>query len=318
MLRRLRSGTLLFALLLLSRASSAQVPGEEIARRAFEDGVALEKRGDFAAALAKFKESEQIKPTLGNRYHKALCLEMTGKLAAAFIEYEVVERTARETSKAELLEATRVRLEPLRAKVPQLSLRLVGAKAADVEVAVDDAPVAVALLDGKAFRIDPGQHVVTGRAPGRESFSKTWTAAEGSLATIEVVLPEPAPAPPPVRTVATNEPPAGSARSRTLPIVTTAGAVVLAVGGVGAYLLAGEAQSEGKASCATKASSTCDEQRGSTRTFDALALGGFIGAAGLAALSVVLWTSAPSSGSTARASTRLVARSSWLGWEGQF
>ncbi|MBX3212260.1 MAG: hypothetical protein KF850_09530 [Labilithrix sp.] len=99
---------------LCASAAHAQVPGEEIARRAFEEGVALEKTGDFAAALAKFKESEQIKATLGNRYHKAYCLEMTGKLAAALIEYEVVDRSARETSKAELVEAASARAAPRR------------------------------------------------------------------------------------------------------------------------------------------------------------------------------------------------------------
>src|SRR5689334_1691271 len=112
-----RGQKLLLAALLCTSAARAQVPGEEIARRAFEEGVALEKKGDFAPALAKFKESERIKATLGNRYHKAYCLEMTGKLAAALIEYEAVDKAARDANKSDLVETTRIRLEPLRTKV---------------------------------------------------------------------------------------------------------------------------------------------------------------------------------------------------------
>ncbi|HVJ88577.1 MAG TPA: hypothetical protein VM580_02165, partial [Labilithrix sp.] len=160
------------ALALGSGSTHAQVPGEELARSAFEEGVALEKKGDFAAALTKFKESEQIKATLGNRYHKAYCLEMTGKLAAALIEYEVVEKTARETKKHEIAETTRGRIDALRPKVPQLALKLGPTTPKQVSVALDGAPVSPALLDGKAFRIDPGEHVVTARADGHDPFTK--------------------------------------------------------------------------------------------------------------------------------------------------
>jgi hypothetical protein len=318
---------------LWSSAALAQVPGEEIARRAFEDGVTLEKKGDFAGALTKFRDSELIKATLGVRYHKAYCLEMTGKLAAALIEYEIVDKTARETNKTELVETTRVRLEPLRARVPQLSMKLSADAPKDAEVMLDGAAIAQSLLDGRAFRIDPGDHMLTARAPEHEVFAKRFTAGESSTTSIEIALhkvgakPAVAVAPPktdPAKGTAAGphvepvtKPPAERPRerSRTLPILTTAGAVVLAAGGVAAFLVAGSEQKDLEKTCGTTAN--CDGEKGSTRTFDALALGGWIGAAGLAALSIVLWTSSPSS-SSASASTRVVARSSWLGLEGRF
>ncbi|MBX3225133.1 MAG: hypothetical protein KF795_31740 [Labilithrix sp.] len=321
--------------ILWASSARAQVPGEEIARRAFEDGVALEKKGDYAGALAKFKESEQIKATLGNRYHKAYCLEMTGKLAAALLEYEIVDKSAREANKAELVEATRLRIEPLRVKVPQLSLKLAGTPPAGAEVALDGTSIPLALLDGKAFRVDPGEHVVTAQAPEHDAFKKGLTAAEGTTTSVEIVLTK-------ATTTATarggagaerlTEPPAEAPRrSLALPILTTAGAVVLAAGGVVAYVLADGAQADLEKTCATKPS--CEDDKATTRTLDALALGGFIGAAGLAALSVVLWTSSSSApaesagGATASArpratasatTARLVVRSSWLGLEGRF
>jgi len=315
---RLRARTIawLTAALVGVRAGSAgaQVPGEEIARRAFEDGVALEKKGDYAGALAKFKESEQIKATLGNRYHKAYCLEMTGKLAAALIEYEAVDKTARDTNKAELVEATRIRLEPLRAKVPQLALKLAPTAPKETEVSLDGTPLAPALLEGKTFRVDPGQHVITARAAEHEPFTRSIDAEESTTTSVEIVLQRAAP--PRASNDRMIEPPREPApgRSLTAPILTTAGAVVLVAGGVASYVLAGNAKEDLEKTCLTKPS--CEDDKGATRTLDALALGSWIGAAGLAALSVVLWTSKPST--SAGAAAKVLARPSWLGVEGRF
>lgn len=307
--RRARVVAALACALLLTGSASAQVPGEEIARRAFEEGVALEKKGDYAGALEKFTESEQIKATLGNRYHKAYCLEMTGKLAAALIEYEVVDKAAREGNKAEIIEATRVRLEPLRARVPQLSLKLAPSAPPDAEVSLDGVVMAPALLDGEAFRIDPGDHVITARAGGHEAFTKAINALESTAMSVEITLqrevePDPVMAPP------ANVAPE---RSRALPIVTSAGAAALAVSGVVAYVLAGAAQDDLEKTCLTKPS--CADDRSSTRTLDAIALGSWIGAAGLIGLSVALWTAEPAS---PRAAAKVVMRASWLGVEGRF
>lgn len=302
--------------ILCASAAHAQVPGEERARRAFEDGVALEKKGDFAGALAKFKESEQLKATLGNRYHKAYCLEMTGKLAAALIEYELVDKAAREANKAEIIDATRLQLEPLRMRVPQLSLKLAAQMPKEVEVALDDTPVPRALLDGKPFRLDPGDHVVTARTPAHESFTKSFTATESSVTAIEIVLQMAEDAP---STDATKpEPPAEpQARSITLPVLTTVGAVALAAGGIASFVIAGGESDSLKEACATQPTRVCEESRTPTRALDALALGSWIGAAGLAAFSIVLWTSPPSPSASA-SNVRVLARSSWLGLEGQF
>ncbi len=302
-----RTGSAIVAALFVASAASAQVPGEEIARRAFEEGVTLEKKGDFASALLKFKESEQIKPTLGNRYHKAFCLEMTGKLATAVNEYEVVERGARDAKKADLVEAARLRLDPLRTRVPQLALHL-ATTTRDAEVTLDGAAVSPALLDGKAFRVDPGEHVVTARAPQHEPFEKRFAAAEGSTTSIEIALANARVA----ERTSTLAPPSEERRpSRTLPIVTTAGAVVFAVAGIGAFVVAGQKQDDGKDGCTRPG---CDDERSATRTFDALALGSWIGAAGLAAISVVLWSSSSSNGTQAR----LGVRPSWVGLESRF
>lgn len=300
--------------LVMAPPAYAQTPGEEIARHAFEDGVTLEKRADYAGALAKFRASMEVKPTLGNRFHIAFCLEMTNKLSAALTEYEIVDKTAREQNKSDVIEATRVRIEPLRAKVPQLGLKL-SSRTANAEVELDGKAVPAVLLDGRSFRVDPGEHTVSARAAHHDPFTKTFTSNEGDTTTLDIAL---EPSPPERSTtervsVARRDVQTAPRRGpRSAAIITTAGAIVLAGGGVAAFLVAGRTSSDAEDDCRTRLS--CAGERDKVRTFDALALSAWIGAAGVGALAVVLWTSrAPVATSVA-----LAARPSWLGLEGRF
>jgi hypothetical protein len=280
-----------------SRAYAQAVPGKEVAKKLFEEGADLEKNGDYVSALAKYKEAEKITVTPGLRFHKGYCLEMTGKLSAALLEYEAADKLAREANKPEVHAAVIARLDPLRTRIPQIAIRL-ATVAKDAEVQLDGEPVAAALLDGKAFRLDPGEHAVTARAAGYRNFVRRVQVPESMTTTVDVVLdhaPAAAVVPPPAAVAAPaaalTEPPSESAarRSLVLPIATTAGAVVLAGTGVVFVIVAGGAAKDAKADCLQKTS--CDSEQSKVRTFDALALGSFIGAAGLGALSAVLWTS---------------------------
>jgi hypothetical protein len=291
-----------------ARAQSApvSVSGKERAKKLFEEGLELEKKADYAGALAKYKEAEGITVTAGLRFHTGYCLEMTGKLTAALDEYEAADRLAREQNKQEVRAATAVRLDPLRARAPQIAIRLT-TPIKDADVQLDGVAVATALVDGgKAFRLDPGEHTITARAPGYKAFTRKVQVPENVTTTVDVSLERvasgapiaPAVVPPAVAPAAEApsggtavEPPAEAApgRSRVLPIVTTAGAVVLAGAGIALFLVAGNAQSAANDECAVKLS--CDDRRTRVRTLDALALGGFIGAVGLGVVSVVLWTS---------------------------
>jgi hypothetical protein len=303
------------ALVCMATSAGAQVPGEEIARRAFEDGVALEKKGDYGAALAKFRESALIKSTLGNRFHTAYCLEMTGKLAGALTEYEAVDKLAREQRKNDVVEATRARVEPLRPRVPQLSIHVAPSSPKDLDVILDDSAVSPILLDGRAFRVDPGEHEVVGRAPGHRTFTKRLGVAEGTEGSVDVVVePIAKSVPRPERAAAASREPTRGPTLPTIAVLAAGGAGLLATGGIVAFVLAGSAQSDAEQRCPTKVS--CDSEQSKVRTLDALALAGFVSAAGLAAFAIVVWASRPtaSSGTT----SRLIARPSWIGLEGRF
>ena len=270
-------------LALASIAGVARADEADAARRAFEEGTALEKRGEYEAALARFRESATQRPTAGNRFHVGYCLEMTGKLAAALVEYDAVTELARDQKKPEILAATTTRLEGLRPRVPRLTLKATLPPGGEV------------LVDGNLVTdlttpvpVDPGPHIVTADAPEHEGFKKTVDLPEKSNVTVDVVLAKlviagakpvvaPRPAPP----------------DHTAAIAATAGAVVLVGAGIASFLVAGSAKDDGEAQCAVLAAPTCDKNQTRVRAFDALALGGWIAGAGLGAVAVWLWTTKP-------------------------
>jgi hypothetical protein len=305
------------SILSLPHVAHADTPADDRARSAFEEGVALEKRGLFAEALAKFKESELSKSTLGNRYHKAFCLERLGQLAAAMTEYESVERQARDSKKLELADATLTRLEPLRRTVPQLSIRIVGASPSQADVTLDGVSVAPSSLDGQPFRVDVGTHRVVARARGRQVFQRALELSPGAISTVDVVLLESNSDETSGEDAALNGDSApvaagsGERRSRRvlLPLVTTGGALALGVAGAAAFGLAGDAQQALRDQCSRGGS--CEDGKTDVRTLDAVALGAFVGSAALATVSVVLWLSRPNA-----TPVNVVARGNWLGIEG--
>lgn len=322
-----------------SGAAAPSASSKAQAKKLFDEGVELEKKSDYAGALAKYKEAEQITVTPGLRFHKGYCLEMIGKLAAAFDEYDAADRLAREQNKQDVHTAILVRMDPLRARVPQIAIR-VATPAHGAEVQVDGVTVPPQVLEGKSMRVEVGEHTVTAHAAGFKEVTRKVVTPEAVTTTVDLGLERvngapvvaaagapvaggAAPAhepPPPSTTEPPGEEPPG--RSRALPILTTTGAVVLAGAGVAFFVVAGGAQTDGQRDCLAK--TACDDERSRVRTFDALALGSFIGAAGLGIASIVLWTSkapaqsalAPRSGGAPHA--RVLATPAMLGVEGSF
>lgn len=328
--------TLLISSPSLARAqgagANAPAASKDQAKKLFEEGADLEKKGDFAGALAKYKEAEQLAVTPGLRFHEGYCLEMIGKLTAALEAYDAADKLAREQNRQDVHAAVAVRLDPLRARVPNIAIRL-STPTSGVDVQVDGVAVVPARLEGKGFPIDPGEHTLTARAVGYKSLTRKLQTPESVTTTVDVSLERAtmasaAPVAPvePTAPAATTEPPGEVRRgpSRALPIATTAGAFVLAGAGVAFFLVAAGAQSDAHESCPAKP--ICDDEQSRVRTFDALALGSFIGAAGLGVLSVVLWTSkgpTPSAarglpGSASAARTRVIATPRTFAVEGTF
>jgi hypothetical protein len=224
------------------------------------------------------------------------------------------------------------RIADLGPRVPRVTLRVTPQDPA-VVVTLDGAVVPAGSI-GTTITVDPGEHHIEASAPNRPVTTARVRLHERDVTTVDLKLNEPIasqsppvpppPTPAPTPTPATpSEPlpvpvpppppptpehPASS--SRVAAILTTAGTVVLAGGGVAAFVLAGNKHSDGVHDCAgtvSDAPGACDSQKNTVRALDVAAVSAWITGAALGAVSIVLWLH-PSAPSNAGASSRV-----WVG-----
>jgi hypothetical protein len=288
---------------LLAAVANAQPSAAELqqARELFAQAEKDERAGDWNAALEKLRRVAQVKVTPGIRFHTALCEERLDQLVPALEDYARAEAQASTEHNAEVLAALKEPLASLRARIPRLIVR-VPPDVKGTAVTLDGKPLASGYW-GAEFPVERGIHAIAASATGRRAFSKNVPTPEREIIVVDVVLDDSSrtapPPPPPLPTVGGHQPslpppprhetPSGG--SKTGAILATAGAVALAGLGVGAFLLADGAQSDGKDECAKRvgASDACDNLRGPVRRWDTLALGSWVAAGALGTIAVVLW-----------------------------
>jgi tetratricopeptide (TPR) repeat protein len=257
--------------------STAKAADLQAARDLFAKALKDEAAKDWPAALEKLERAAAVKNTPGLRFHIALCKENLGRLAAALDGYTEAEAQARAEKNQEVLDAVAESLTQLRPRVPVITVT-VPAGIEGIEASVDQKAVAIAPEGGYSLRVDPGKHEIDVKAPGRMPFHTSADVAEGATVTLHAPLEQP---PAPAAPAAIAPPPANesAAPHRTAAIAFTAGAVVLAGAGVGAYLAADKCPATG----------SCENERSAVRTWDAVALGSWIGAAAAGGIAIYLW-----------------------------
>jgi hypothetical protein len=151
----------------------------------FDEGKSLAAAGDCGHALPKFEASQKLDPSVGPLLNMGNCNEQLGRTATAwarFVEAETLAR-ARDDHERELYAHRRAM-----ALLPKLVRWTITVR--------DPAPDQVVLRDGVAmeasvigvpFPVDPGEHVVEAKAPGRRAFHAVVQATtEGSLVETEI------------------------------------------------------------------------------------------------------------------------------------
>jgi hypothetical protein len=288
----------------------------QTARDLFASATKDEDAQRWADALEKLHKVAEVKLTAGVRYHTAFCEEKLGLSATALTHYtEAFDAAGREKNRdvQELLKPPF--LSDLRARVPTLTVE-VPPDAVGAEVTVDG-HLHPQNLWSVAVPLDPGVHRIEARAPDRVPFLREMALHEREVTVLDISLPRLAntpPPPPPAPLPVASAPPAPAPTPRqgddtgrtttafpaTAPsssashrptgaaLGTTIGAVLLAGGGVGAFVLAGSAQSSGESQCLTRTTS-CNDLKTPVRVWDSVALGAWIGAAALATTAIVLW-----------------------------
>ncbi len=283
------------------------------ARDLFADAVKDEDAGRWTEAQDKLHRVARVKLTAGVRYHLALCDEHLGHLVAALDAFTAAAAQARTDGAHDVLKLVGKHVDDLGPRVPRLTVRVLPA-GVTATVKLDGSALSASSLAGP-IAVDPGVHRLEASAEPRVPAAATVTLQERDITSLDLKLGEPAPAPPPVPTTtapaapspsvvapaaaplpeASAGPPAyAQGPSRTGAILATAGAVVLAGGGVLAYVLAGNAVTSGQQQCAAQRGS-CDPEKNTVRAWDFTAAGAWIGAAAVGTLAVLLWAEPPTS-----------------------
>ena len=294
------------------------------ARELFRQAMAAQDAGDWAGSLAKLRRVADVRATPTVLFYIAYNEEKLGQLVLALahmtdavkgLEATAADkRSPQNADAAKLLPFAHDELTKLDAHVPHLRIVLSpppppGGAAASFTLTVDGAPVLSEAWSHLA--VAAGPHHVIVQAPGYQDARVETTAREDAVVDVPVPLTKlVVVAPPPVMAAAVpalESDTSSTQRGHGAAVATTAGAGVLLGGGIASFFVAAHDASTARDSCAqatTQAACTSATPRSAIRTFDALALGGFIGAAGLGALSIVLW-SRPSSSAPAAAGASL-------------
>jgi hypothetical protein len=154
------------------------------ARQKFRQAVSLQTGGNWAGALALFREVATVKSTPQVQFNIAICEENLGRLVQALGDYQLAAAQAHEEGKPEVAAEVEKRLETLQARIPKIVVRR-GDNADLARISVDGIDVGSAMV-GRPMPVDPGAHIVEARAAGYEPFEKKLTVEEG--AEIEIVV----------------------------------------------------------------------------------------------------------------------------------
>ena len=226
-------------------AASNPTPQElAAARKLFAEALREQEAGRYEQALEKYERVRQVKDTAPIRYRIGSCEEALSHLRRAVRAYAAaVELGQGNTSEADVVRASRERLEALAKKAARLQITLRG-HTQDAKVAVDDEALEKYEIDGGVW-LDPGNHVVTATAPDASPSRTEISLSAGGRVSLTVDLqpqqPETPPAPttastvtPPVPTASATitPPPPHETPPSSSPTKRTWGFIALGAGGV--------------------------------------------------------------------------------------
>ncbi len=275
----------------------------------FDEGVRLETAQDYAHACPKFAESNRIDPQLGALLHLADCYEKAGQTASAWGAFrdaaEIAERRGDERGRG-----AREHAAALEAKLSRLLVSVAPeAEVPGIEVTRDGSPLSAATL-GERVPVDPGEHVVQAKAPGKLTWQTTVIVnAPGDAVSVVVPALLDAAAPPPPPVGPTNAPaaiasppdqPARSGSTQRLAGWVGVGAGALGIGvGVVFELVRSAKVSDRDAICPSSVNCTVNDQTridaltSDARSANTIGSIGLIGGGVLAAGGLALLLTAP-------------------------
>jgi hypothetical protein len=150
----------------------------------FREGRDALKRGDYAAACARFEESQELDPSLGTLLNLSVCEERRGHLLRA---RALLEEFLRDSEPSDDRRASAEQLvKSIDARLSRLVVQIEPSGLTDVKLGVDDR--ALSFEPEKPLNLDPGSHAIELRAAGYSRERVTVELASGELRRLRIVL----------------------------------------------------------------------------------------------------------------------------------
>lgn len=204
---RFEAAVLAAALATAPLTTHAQGAGDKAAAEAlFDQARDLIKKKQYPEACKKLEESQRLDPGTGTLLYLADCYEKTGRTASAWATFREAAAMAVKSNDNKREKIARARADKLEAKLSKLTVNVSEANAiAGFELTLDGDPIARPVW-GTALPVDPGEHRVEAKAPGKKPWGATVKVGADKdtvsvtvpdLEDAPVEEPEPGPVPPP-------------------------------------------------------------------------------------------------------------------------
>lgn len=159
--------------------------GDPAAESLFQEALELLRASRVDEACPKLAASHELEPRSGTLIVLASCHELQGKTATAWTEYKDAAELARSEGRKQKLDKALELAAAVEARLSRLRID-VASREQGLEVSLDGRAVAEGAL-GAAIAIDPGEHLVEARAPGRAAFAVRVSVAAGEeLGTVTI------------------------------------------------------------------------------------------------------------------------------------
>jgi hypothetical protein len=237
------------ALLAISSPALAQTSPEKAAsaQALFDEGLRLMNAGQPASACPKLAASQKLDPGMGTKFRLAECYEKIGKTASAWALYIEIGDEARGAKRPDREKIARKRAEDLAPKLARMTVVVAPdtASLTGLEIRRDGTVLEKAIWDVPT-PIDPGEHLLTATAPGKNAWESKAVVAEASK-TVVAAVPrlEDAPKPVVAKAPAPVEEPVLFQKRSALPAVALGGVAVVAAGvGVAMLVISGSKKTQ--------------------------------------------------------------------------
>jgi hypothetical protein len=149
----------------------------------YEQAGALIQAGRFVEACPKLETSQRLDPGTGTLLRLGYCLEQLGRTASAWSAFNEAEAMARKANDKRASDAA-ARAKALEPKLTRLVIK--PASPAAGEVVQRDGKTVDGGLWGAAVPVDPGEHTLEARAPGRRAWTSKIVVVGPGTMTVDV------------------------------------------------------------------------------------------------------------------------------------